>query len=109
ARAATRLPLADELPQPVPVGVCSLNSEAACRIALEVHGLDVHIDAIVGRDSVETYKPDPAPLLAVIQALDADPQQTIFVGDSERDEQAAERAGVDFEWADARRDAAASN
>lgn len=102
ARAATRLALANELPQPVPVGVCSLNSEAACRIALEVHDLDAHVDTVVGRDSVGSYKPDPEPLLRVIEALGADPHSSLFVGDSERDELAAERAGVDFQWTDSR-------
>lgn len=104
ARAATRLALADELPQSVPVGVCSLNSESACRLALEIHGLDAHIGAVVGRDTVGTYKPDPEPLLRVIETLGADPRRCLFVGDSERDELAAERAGVDFEWVQSRLD-----
>ena len=101
ARSATRLAPADSLPAGVPVAVCSLNCEAACRIALELHGLDSHVSAIVGRDTVETHKPDPEPLLAAIQALDAQPSRTLFVGDTERDELTADRAGVPFEWADA--------
>ena len=35
ARQSDRLPIADELPRECPVGVCSLNSESACRIALD--------------------------------------------------------------------------
>lgn len=98
ARSARRLPLADALPDTRPVGVCSLNCEAACRIALEVHGLDGYVDAVVGRDSVPTYKPDPAPLLEVIEAIGARPADTLFVGDGERDELAADRAGVAFQY-----------
>jgi phosphoglycolate phosphatase-like HAD superfamily hydrolase len=104
ARRSERLPLANELPQNVPVGVCSLNSEAACRIALEMHGLDPYVQTIVGRDTVETYKPDPEPLLRTTQSLGVNPAATLFIGDTERDAVTAERAGVAFEYASARLD-----
>jgi len=97
ARSSFRLPLADELPVDVPAAVCSLNCEAACRIALELHGLDGHVSALVGRDTVEGEKPDPEPLLAAIRALDATPSKTLFVGDSQRDRRTAQLAGVPFQ------------
>jgi len=96
ARTAERLPLADRLPHPVPVGVCSLNAESACHVALEMQGLDAHVDAVVGRDTVGTYKPDPEPLLHAVGLLGSAPQQTLFVGDTARDAETAERAGVPF-------------
>jgi phosphoglycolate phosphatase len=99
ARTSERLPLADELPLSVPVAVCSLNAESACRVALERHGLDSHVDAVVGRDTVETYKPDPEPLLHAVRELAATPERTLFVGDTDRDARTAERAGVPFEFA----------
>ncbi|MFB6232623.1 MAG: HAD family hydrolase [Haloarculaceae archaeon] len=98
ARTARRLPLADELPLDGPVGVCSLNCEAACRIALEMHGLDRDVDVIVGRDTVGAHKPDPEPLLAALEDLSAEPSQSLFVGDSERDAKTARRAGVQFQF-----------
>jgi len=101
ARSAVRLPLADTLPADVPVAVCSLNCEPACRIALELHGLDGYVNAIVGRRTVETHKPDPEPLLVAIRALDASPSRALFVGDTERDERTAEAAGVPFQYASA--------
>jgi phosphoglycolate phosphatase len=99
ARSARRLPPADVLPVGVPTGVCSLNCEAACRIALELNGLDGHVDAIVGRDTLETHKPAPEGLLVLADHLGVDPGETLFVGDSETDARAAERAGLAFEWA----------
>ena len=96
---SNRLPTADELTQRTgPVGVCSLNCEAACRAALEQHGLASHVDVVVGRDSVATHKPDPEPLLSVLSELGVAPDEAEFVGDSERDETTAERAGVPFRW-----------
>ncbi|WP_416841002.1 HAD family hydrolase [Haloferax sp. DFSO52] len=95
------LPLADYLPDDgVPSGVCSLNAEDACRVALDVHDLSHHVDAVVGRDTVATRKPDPEPLLTTLDRMDADPDSAVFVGDSARDEVTAERAGVAFRYVD---------
>lgn len=102
ARTSRRLELADELPRSGPVAVCSLNCEAACRIALELHGLDGYVDAIVGRDTVETVKPEPEPLLHAIAAAGGEPREALFVGDTERDARTAERAGVSFQFASER-------
>ena len=104
ARASRRLPLADTVgtvaARGTPVGVCSLNCEAACRVALDVHDLAAHVDGVVGRDSVPTRKPDPEPLLATLRALDVEASRAVFVGDSRRDEVTAERAGAAFRYVD---------
>ena len=97
ASKSVRLPTADCLADSaVPVGVCSLNAESACRTALDTHGLAPHVDSVVGRDSVATRKPDPEPLLTVVRALDATPERTLFVGDTDRDAETARRAGTAF-------------
>lgn len=99
ARSSRRLPHADELlERSVPVGVCSLNCEAACHIALDTHDLVDPVGAVVGRNTVETRKPHPAPLLETVDRLGADPAATLFIGDSPRDEETAERAGTAFEY-----------
>ncbi|WP_232819750.1 MULTISPECIES: HAD family hydrolase [Haloprofundus] len=99
ARNSTRLALADGVADhAVPVGVCSLNCEDACRIALDVHELAGYVDSVVGRDSVATRKPDPEPLLATLRELGVGPENALFVGDSARDERTAERAGVAFRY-----------
>lgn len=101
AEESKRLPTADELEDlSMPVGVCSLNCEAACRIALERHDLDGHVDAVVGRDTVGYRKPHPKPLLAAISRIAAEPADTLFVGDSESDAVTAERAGTRFRYVD---------
>ncbi|MFB6130883.1 MAG: HAD family hydrolase [Salinigranum sp.] len=101
ARRSDRLPLAERLPDHgVPLGVCSLNAEDACREALATHDLAPHVRTVVGRDSVERRKPDPEPLLATLRELGVDPGDAVFVGDSARDEEAARRAGVAFRYVD---------
>jgi phosphoglycolate phosphatase len=103
ARRAEALPLVDRLGRhDAPVGVCSLNCRAACRLALERHEAAHHVDVLVGRDSVPEQKPSPEPLLTVLDRLDGElvPAEVLFVGDSERDEKAARRAGMAFRWVD---------
>ncbi|WP_254829889.1 HAD family hydrolase [Haloglomus salinum] len=101
ARTSERLGCADILlshPEPLPVGVCSLNCEDACHLALERHDLDHRVRAVVGRDSVATEKPDPEPLLATLRGLEVEPDRAVFVGDGRRDEVTAERAGTAFRY-----------
>lgn len=98
AERSTRLPTADDLPQAVPAAVCSLNCERACRLALEQHGLTEHVEVVIGRDTVPTEKPDPEPLLTAVRRLGSSPDRTLFVGDSQRDELTAERAGTAYRY-----------
>jgi len=99
AEAATRLALADEVPNvAAAVGVCSLNAERAVRAALDRHDLAPHVDAVVGRGTIPERKPDPEPLLHAVRALGAEPSAALFVGDSASDEETARRAGTDFSY-----------
>jgi phosphoglycolate phosphatase len=100
ARESDRLPSADNVGRAGTEAVCSLNCESSCRVALDTHGLTPHIDAVVGRDTVATRKPDPEPLLEALRRLDTPPEDAVFVGDSPRDAEAAERAGVAFRYVD---------
>lgn len=99
ARSGIRLPLADEVRPDRPVGVVSLNCEAAVRIALELNGLDAAVGVTVGRDTIPERKPDPRPLLYALERLGVAPGDALFVGDSESDATTADRAGVPFRTA----------
>ena len=97
ATRAERLPCADELADlDVPLGVCSLNCEDACRIALERHDITDAFEVVAGRDTVPARKPDPVALTWVCERLGVDPADTLFVGDSPSDEVTANRAGTAF-------------
>ncbi|MDR2725284.1 MAG: HAD family hydrolase, partial [Candidatus Adiutrix sp.] len=62
--------------------------------ALASVGLAPYFDSAVG--AMEVLRPKPAPdmLRLVMERLQADPDQTIFVGDAPSDMTAAARAGV---------------
>lgn len=99
AREAVQLPPAQNLHEDGrPAAVCSLNCEAACRIALKTHGLDGAVSAIIGRDSVAERKPAPEPLITAFDAIGVAPEQGLFIGDSESDKTTAERANVPFRF-----------
>ena len=56
-------------------------------------GLATYFTKVFGGDSFERKKPDPLPLLKTCEALQSLPAQTLMVGDSSNDAQAADAAG----------------
>lgn len=60
---------------------------------LQAKGLDRFFGHVFGGDSFERKKPDPLPLLQTCEALGTMPAQTLMVGDSSNDAQAARAAG----------------
>mgnify|MGYP000424579485 CR=1 FL=1 len=97
------LPLADEVDSTRdPIGVCSLNCEDAVETALEKHGLHRYVNSLVARDTLKEQKPNPTPLLEVLDRMGATPVSTVFIGDSASDEEAAQRAGIPFQWVEDR-------
>jgi phosphoglycolate phosphatase len=61
---------------------------------LQAHGLDAHLDLLVGGDSLPHKKPHPSVLRHVAQVLGGDTRRMAHVGDSAIDVQAARAAGV---------------
>lgn len=75
-----------------PMGICTNKPEGPARAVLRHFGLDGHFQVVIGGDSLPTRKPDPAPLLAALKALNTD--RALFVGDSEVDAETAHAAGM---------------
>jgi phosphoglycolate phosphatase len=67
--------------------------EANTRIVLEQFGLLPYIDHVQGTDGFPA-KPNPEVLFRAMAGLQATPQNTIFIGDSTSDMEAAKRAGI---------------
>ncbi len=60
---------------------------------LAAKGLEGFFRVVFGGDSFERKKPDPLPLLRTCEALGSMPAQTLMIGDSQNDAQAARAAG----------------
>jgi phosphoglycolate phosphatase len=56
--------------------------------------LDEYFDEILGSGGDLPRKPDPAPLLRIIERLGVSPGDTLYIGDSETDVTTARNAGV---------------
>ena len=78
------------------LGICTNKPQAATHQVLDGLGMTGIFGAVVGGDTLAVRKPDAAPLLAVMQSLGIDRDQTLYVGDSETDAAAAQAADLRF-------------
>ncbi|MDS1271545.1 HAD family hydrolase [Lipingzhangella sp. LS1_29] len=80
----------------LPVAIVSNNSPEAIRAFVAAHHLDVLVDAVIGRDKVspELMKPNPYLLRQALAELGGTPDESVMVGDSTTDIEAARAAGT---------------
>lgn len=77
------------------IGICSNKPDDLCQKLIDDLGVSHYFDVILGSGSGLPRKPDPAPLLKVIEQLETLPEATLYVGDSDTDVRTARAAGVD--------------
>ena len=82
----------------VPMAVVTNKPEAPLRTIVTGLDLDRLLPVVVGGDSAEKNKPDPAPLLYAARQLHVPLSSCIMVGDSDVDIQAAQHAGIQGVW-----------
>lgn len=75
-------------------GVVTNKFERFARPILAQLGLAARAGAIVGGDTCPRPKPFPDPLLFAAERIGVEPASTLYVGDDERDVQAARAAGM---------------
>ena len=78
----------------VRMAVVTSKLEASARRSLDFVGLSGHFEFLVGLESTERHKPDPAPVLHAVERLGARTEDAAFVGDSPHDIVAGNAAGV---------------
>lgn len=76
-----------------PLGCLTNKPTAFARPLLERKGLAGYFQQVWGGDAFERKKPDPLPLLKACEALGMAPADTLMIGDSHNDAQAARAAG----------------
>ena len=77
----------------LPLACLTNKPTAFARPLLVAKGLDGFFSHVFGGDAFARKKPDPLPLLETCRALGTLPAQTLMVGDSSNDAQAARAAG----------------
>ena len=78
------------------LGVCTNKLEAFTRQVLTGLGLDRHLRAAVGGDTLAVMKPDPEPLRHAAHLLGVGIDEALYVGDSETDADTATAASMAF-------------
>jgi phosphoglycolate phosphatase len=76
------------------LGVVTNKPALAARQILESLLLSQFFSVVVGGDTLQERKPQPAPLLEAARQLDLDPGQILMVGDNIHDVKAARAAGM---------------
>jgi pyrophosphatase PpaX len=76
------------------LGIVTSKFKAGAQRGLKLVGLDRAFEIIVGADNVTHPKPHPEPVLKALELLDADPERTVFIGDSRHDLECGRAAGV---------------
>ncbi len=76
------------------LAICTNKPEAPAREILRLLEMEDYFSALVGGDTLEVRKPDPAPLHHCLELLGA--PEAIYVGDSETDAETARRAALPF-------------
>ncbi|MBN2602393.1 MAG: HAD-IA family hydrolase, partial [Candidatus Marinimicrobia bacterium] len=77
-----------------PMAVISNKAFVYTKHILEHFNLDRFFNPVLGGDSLDQKKPDPAPLLHVSNQYKIPPDNCLMVGDSEKDIAAARTAGM---------------
>jgi phosphoglycolate phosphatase len=77
-----------------PIAVLTNKPLAPSLRILEALGLSRYVAATIGGDGPYPKKPDPAPLLHLMDAFDSSPRATVMVGDSWIDRETARGAGT---------------
>jgi HAD superfamily hydrolase (TIGR01509 family) len=61
---------------------------------LEREGIAKSVELLLTMDEVPAYKPDPAIVFRALETLGVEPSATVLVGDSSKDLETADRAGI---------------
>ncbi|MCG3420544.1 pyrophosphatase PpaX [Oceanobacillus jordanicus] len=80
--------------QGLKLGIVSTKMRKGVNMGLTLTGLATYMDTIITLDDVTQAKPHPEPVLKAVQALGADLETTLMVGDNYHDIESGKNAGV---------------
>ncbi len=88
------------------LGVATRSHGAYAEQVLNKFNMSHYFHGVIGRDETQYPKPDPRHLLETIKLIDANPDETLYIGDTTTDLTTSQAAKVDFvgywrddEWA----------
>ncbi|MHA1649577.1 MAG: HAD family hydrolase [Candidatus Helarchaeota archaeon] len=76
------------------IAIVTSGSRADTKELLKEFNIFQYVDAFISADDVESTKPDPEGILKILDELQIDPKQAIYIGDLPLDIKAGKNAGV---------------
>lgn len=80
----------------IPIGIVTSRSKYEIDIDTSLQGLICQFDAVINSDDTTLHKPHGDPLLKAMDKMNANPSETIYIGDTIFDRGCAKNAGVKF-------------
>jgi HAD superfamily hydrolase (TIGR01549 family) len=81
------------------LGIVTSRTKAECESDPLLESLIGYFDCIITADDTEKHKPNGAPLIKLLEKMDIDASEALYVGDTIYDSMCAKEARVDFIWA----------
>lgn len=82
----------------IKIGIVTTSRADVVKPQMEILGISNFVSIFVGAEDVANAKPDPEPVLKGIELIGGTKEETLFIGDTEKDIIAASRAEVDSAW-----------
>lgn len=79
----------------VRLGIVTSRTRAEFQKSVAVYDFLKYFDVIICADDTKKHKPDAQPMLALLEQMGTEPENVLFIGDSQYDMQCAKGAGVD--------------
>lgn len=80
----------------IPMGIVTSRCKYEIDIDTCLHGFINQFSSVVSSDDTALHKPNPDPLLKAMEIMNANPSETIYIGDTVFDGRCAKSAGVKF-------------
>lgn len=80
----------------IPIGIVTSRCKYEINIDTSLQDLISNFDSVVCSDDTAKHKPNPDPLLRAIEKMNANPSETIYIGDTIFDSMCAKSSGVKF-------------
>ena len=78
------------------LAIATTDLHARAEMAMNISGMNKYLDGVVGADDVQSSKPSPDMLFALMEEFGVAPKDTVMIGDAAVDQAMAASAGVDF-------------
>lgn len=76
------------------LGIVTTKIRETSMKGLKLFGLDKYMSTIITYEDTSLHKPNPEPILLAMKKLNANPETTLMVGDTQFDIRAAQKAGI---------------